>query len=375
MVQISARNFLDHMTYQGFERPYFVELFGPLVGLEDEWRAQGATEDEVALHAFDFDYVLRAGVHAVTGMLGGQKPAVLEETDTYIIRRDSLGRTMKLIKEVASIPLPLDYPVKDWDTWRAVKPLYEFSEARFHEGWEDRARAARAEGRLICAGIPGGYDLPRQLMGDELACLSFYTQPDLIADILSTAAETSYQVLDRVSERVTIDVLSVHEDLAGNAGPLVGPKQIEAHLAPYYRRVWDMLHDRGTRLFQQDSDGDLSSVLDCFVARGGINSSIPIQPAAGMDPVALRRRFGRRLAMMGGLDKYALLGTKDDILAELERKLLPLRDEPGLVFGLDHRIVPGTPLENYRYYVDTAREMLGLPPRRESGGLWMRMAF
>jgi hypothetical protein len=31
-----------------------------------------------------------------------------------------------------------------------------------------------------------------------------------------------------------------------------------------------------------------------------------------------------------------------------------------MCFSLDHRIPNGTPLENYRYYVKTAQEMLGI---------------
>ncbi len=49
--------YLDLMTYAPAHRPMFVELFGPLIGLEQEWRAQGATEDEINLTAFDWDYV------------------------------------------------------------------------------------------------------------------------------------------------------------------------------------------------------------------------------------------------------------------------------------------------------------------------------
>ena len=35
----------------------FTELFGPLIGLEEEWRAQGASAEELDLSAFDFYYV------------------------------------------------------------------------------------------------------------------------------------------------------------------------------------------------------------------------------------------------------------------------------------------------------------------------------
>lgn len=40
--------YLDHMTFRHSEGEMFCELFGPLIGLEEEWRAQGASEDERA---------------------------------------------------------------------------------------------------------------------------------------------------------------------------------------------------------------------------------------------------------------------------------------------------------------------------------------
>ena len=64
-----------------------------------------------------------------------------------------------------------------------------------------------------------------------------------------------------------------------------------------------------------------------------------------MDIVALRKKYGRRLAMKGGIDKHVLRQDKSAIRAELEYKLQPLMREGGMVFGLDHRIVNGTPIE------------------------------
>ena len=49
--------------------------------------------------------------------------------------------------------------------------------------------------------------------------------------------------------------------------------------------------------------------------------------------------------------------------------------EGGVVFGLDHEIPNGTPLENYRYYVDLGREILGLPPRSPERRGWARMGM
>ncbi|MCG3180366.1 MAG: hypothetical protein BIFFINMI_02726 [Phycisphaerae bacterium] len=236
------------------------------------------------------------------------------------------------------------------------------------------ARQARDRGELVRAAMPGGFDLPRQLMGEERACMAFYDQPELIADILSTARDTCLAVLDRVTAELAVDMLCVHEDFAGKSGPLVGPRQIERFIGPYYRAVWDLVSSRGTRLFDIDSDGDCNPVLDGLLA-AGINHMHPFEPAAGMDIVAVRKRLGKELAIKGGIDKHVLRRSKADIRAELEYKMQPLTRQTGTIFGLDHRIPNGTPLENYRYYVKTGREILGIPPLNpaKSRG-WARMA-
>ena len=45
----------------------------------------------------------------------------------------------------------------------------------------------------------------------------------------------------------------------------------------------------------------------------------------------------------------------------------------GTIFGIDHRIPNGVKIEDYRYYVNLGREMLGIEPI--SAERWARMAF
>jgi len=370
----SRQEYLDLMTFGPAPRPMFVELFGPLVGLEDEWRRQGAAPDELDLTAFDWDYVETIGGGGHTGLRGGLERQVLQETAEYRLERDPLGRTVKLFKGAATIAHPLDFPVRTMDDWRRVKPMYEFHEDRVDPAAVAAARAAQRRGVLVVAGIPGAFNTPRELMGEEAVCLAYYTQPELLDDMLATFADTAVRVLERVTEHVTIDQLSVHEDFAGKSGPMAGPPQIRQFFKPYFRRVWDLVSSRGTRIFQMDSDGNLNAVIDALLDCG-LTSIFPMEPAAGMDVVALRQRYGGRLAMLGGLDKHVLRQDRPAIRRELEYKMQPRMRGGGLVFGLDHRIPNGTPLENYRYYVDTGRAMLGLPPRSPLGRGWRRMAL
>ncbi|TVQ22077.1 MAG: hypothetical protein EA382_12595 [Spirochaetaceae bacterium] len=364
--------YLDYMTGRSVKRPMLVELFGPLVGLDDEWRAQGASDDEVELRAFGFDYVKRHGV-SVAGGLYPKLPdeAVSEDADS-IITRDGYGRLVKLAKGKATIPLPLAYPVKGESDWLTFKERYAFSDARFTDGWADAARAARDAGTLITAHIPGGYDEIRQLMGDEEACIGFYTQPELMRDMLDTFARLNREILSRIAAEVPVDQLSVHEDFAGKSGPLLGPNIIDEFIGPYYLSAWEIAEASGAQIFQLDSDGNITPVVDALM-RGGVNSILPNEPAAGMDIVELRKKYGSALMLVGGIDKFAVRTSRDAVDAELDYKLQPLMRQGGVIFGLDHRIPDGTPLETYRYYVSRAAAMLGLDPDREPG--WARMAF
>ena len=362
-MRVRREEYLDHMTFRANRRPLLCDLFGPIVGLRAEWRDQGATQAELDFTAFRFREPLLAGVPVNTRLLRPHPEEVLEETEQFVVLRDQFGRRSKLFRHVGTSPLPLEYPVRNMNDWLKFKPHYEFSEERFAAGWEEAARQAAAEGKVVRVSIPGGFDEPRQLLGEEGVCLAFYDQPELIHDMLRTIGDMCERVLDRVSATVQVDQLNVHEDMAGKSGSLAGPAQIEEFIAPYYRQVWEMLAERGARTFDQDSDGNMNGVIDAFLD-AGVNVMHPLEPAAGMDIVALRKQYGTRLAFVGGLDKHVLRRGHDAIEAELEYKLPPMVESGGCMLSLDHRIPNGTPLEAYRFYNQKAWEILDREARR-----------
>lgn len=343
---VSREEYLAYLTFRANTRPLFTEIFGPLLGLRDEWKAQGATLEELSFAAFRYRDGQETSLPVHTGWLGGDAPVILEESADHLVYRDHMGRRMQLAKTAATLALPTTYPVATMDDWRRIKHHYEYAPARL-------GSAPSPPGWITTVHIPGGFDEPRQLLGEEALALACYEQPELLHDILQTIGDTVVRVL----EQVRFDQLAVHEDMAGRNGPLFGPKQVEEFIGPYYRRAWTVAQERGARLFKQDSDGDMRPVLPAFLA-AGVNVIYPCEPTAGMDIVKLRAVYGPRLAFIGGLDKHVLRRSREEIVAELEYKLPPLIQSGGCVFGLDHRIPNGTPLAHYRFYVAKVWEIL-----------------
>ena len=368
----NREQYIAHCNFEFTGREFFCELFGPLHTLEAEWRRQGATEKEIAMTAFDWDYVMRTGLSGTTHPITGRSTVILEDTPEYTISIDRMGRKQKLIKKSATIPLPMEYPVKCMDDWLKVKHWYEFSENRIDVEKLKHQKELHDKGYLTLISIPGGFDEPRQLMGEEDLCIAYYDDPELIEDMMTTFTDTALKVLERVGEIVPIDNLCVHEDMAGKSGPLIGPNLISEFIAPYYQKVWDCARSYGAKIFSQDSDGNMNPIIDAFLDCG-VNCFFPLEPASGMDIVEIRKKYGNKMCLKGGIDKHVLRRDKDAIRAELEYKMSDVMLGGGTIFSLDHRIPNGVSIENYRFYVEYGRKLLGLPPISEEG--WGRMAF
>lgn len=369
----AREQYIDLMTHNHPERPMFSELFGPIVGLDAQWRAQGAEEDMISLERFSFDYVPYTNLGEF-GPIGCPKPVVLQEDAVSYVGIDHLGRRVRLDKRTATIPLPETYPVETMDDWMKIKKWFLYDDSRVTPEELSHARQQQAEGTLIKVNLLGAFDILRELMGEVNCCIAYYEDPELINDILDTISATNARLLERICREVTVDALFIHEDMAGKTGPMIGPNLVREFMVPYYQNAWQILQASGTKLFCQDSDGDINVDIDAFI-EGGVNVFLPCEPAANMDIVALRKKYGNRIAFHGGIDKHVLRKSKEEIKAELDYKLQPCMLEGGVVFGLDHRITNGTPLENYIYYVDYARQKLGLEDFRTAEPCWGRMGF
>lgn len=92
------------MTFQGGTRPMCSEHFGALIGLDAEWRAQGASENELNMMAFDWEDVPMVPCAGECGPINTPEPVLLEEIETHQVIRDHLGRTGKLCKDTATLP-------------------------------------------------------------------------------------------------------------------------------------------------------------------------------------------------------------------------------------------------------------------------------
>jgi len=129
-------------------------------------------------------------------------------------------------------------------------------------------------------------------------------------------------------------------------------------MVPRYKQVTDFLHSQGVDIIHIDSDGNVNELIPIWL-EVGINFPWPLEVAAGVDPIALRKKYGKDIILGGGIDKRTFLKGKEAIHEEVMSKVPFLAETGGYFPCLDHVVPPDITLENFRYYVNLLREIAG----------------
>jgi len=318
---------------------------------------------------FGLDRIDYLGLN-VLGMMPAYDEETLSEDERYIVRRYSDGRVTKALKEGEahgtrmSMDQGLTWPVTNREDWAQVKLRFDAtSEARYPMWWDEEVRRLKGRDYPLAVthnGCFGLYSRMRSLMGTLAACMVFYDDPVLAEDILDHQTNYLLEVIHPALDVLEFDYFNFFEDFAGKGGPLVGPKLFRKFLMPRYRRIIDQLHAHGVRHIWLDSDGDTRVLIPLFIEMG-VTVHWPLERAAGMDPVEVRRLYGHALGLSGGIDKRELTRDFAAIDAELYR-IAPLIEDGGYIPTLDHAVPPDIPYENWLYYLECKARLLGIDP-------------
>jgi len=184
-----------------------------------------------------------------------------------------------------------------------------------------------------------------------VACVE---EPQLVGRYLDCVAERAIRKLPFVRKHGA-DVIWAGGDLAGNQGPIYGPRVFRELLLPRLRRIVEKCHELGLPYVFR-SDGNLWSIADDLFVESGVDGYGEIDVNAGMDIGELRRRFPK-LVLCGNVSCSTVLhlGSVDDVIREA-RICIDKARGGGHIVGSSNSIVHGTPAENVIAMFETARE-------------------
>ena len=178
------------------------------------------------------------------------------------------------------------------------------------------------------------------------ADLASYPWPDI--DEGSRYAATQFA-------RAGVDILITGDDVAGQKGLLMRPDTwrtfLKPHLAATIRAARETRRDLA--VFYH-SDGDVTALIPELI-EVGVDILNPVQPEC-MDPAAVKRAFGDRLAFWGTVSVQRTLpfGTPDDVRAEVRARIAEVGRGGGLILAPAHVLGPEVPWDNIVAFFDAA---------------------
>ena len=320
------------------------------------WQKEGMPADVHVNTYFEFDRIETAPISL--GFIPPVEAKIVEEDKETAIYMDELGNKWKRWKNrEIGMSQWIEFGLKDWKTWEKYKErLNPHSPVRYPEYWEDWKRCVKD--RDYPLGISAGsfYGWVRNWMGMENLSLMFYDNPELVKEIINYISDFVCKTIEKAVNEVKFDFALIWEDLGMKTGPLISPDLFKKFCLPAYKKVTDFLKSHGIDVIMVDSDGNNDVIIPLWL-EGGVNGLYPLEVAADTDAVELRKKYGKKLILMGNIDKRAFRKTKKEVEEEVMKKVPFLIKEGGYIPFVDHSVPPDVPFENFKYYLELVKNL------------------
>ena len=229
----------------------------------------------------------------------------------------------------------------------------------------DRSGAIPQHGGADCArknvflstAVLGAFDAMNALCGHECVLAGMATDPDWLKDMCDVYATVTIDMLEMAYQEVGLpDGLWVWDDLGFKQRPFMSPGMYREIVLPAHKRLFDFAHGKGLPVVLH-CDGMVESLIPLLI-EAGINCLQPLEVKAGMDLLKIKKAFGDRIALIGGMDVRTLLSNDLDVVRrELEAKMPGVMAGGGYVLQVDHSLPDQVSYETYRYFVDKGLEL------------------
>jgi uroporphyrinogen decarboxylase len=319
----------------------------------ERWHQEGLPEGMSFVDYFDLDKM--ASITVDNSPRYEEK--VIAEDDSSVTYTSKWGATLREWKHAASTPEFLGFTIVDRPSWEAAKARITPSKDRIP--WErlrQNYKRWREEGYWLTGTLWFGFDVTHAwIIGTERMLMALVEDPEWVMDMFEHLLETNLTLFDMMwEEGYRFDSVFWYDDMGYKHRTFFSLRTYREVLQKYHQRAIDWAHAKGIKAHLH-SCGDIHTFVPELVDMGldGLN---PLEVKAGMDPMALKKEFGDRLLLHGGINAV-LWDQPEAIIAEMEKVVPVLKQNGGYVFSSDHSVPSAVSLEDFRRIIDKAKEL------------------
>lgn len=294
---------------------------------------------------------------------------VLEHKDGHYIVRDWMGAITEISDQYdyTYIRSAKDFVTRKWHKfpvgsradWEEMKQRFDpDTPGRHPEDLDARCEALKERDYPADLHFNAPFWQLREWCGMEGLCMFMLEDPDFVREMATFWTEFVSRTLAPVLKGVALDSVGMSEDMAYKEHSMISPAMVRRFLLPAYERWCSEIRASGCPIVSMDSDGHIGELIPIWI-EAGMNCCGPIEVAAGNDVVEYRRRFGRKMAYTGTVDKRAIAKGGEVMEQEVKRVVLPLAVDGGHIPGCDHGVPPDISWPDYIEYARLLAKLTG----------------
>ncbi len=154
-----------------------------------------------------------------------------------------------------------------------------------------------------------------------------------------------------------VDMLWTGDDVGMQTGMMISLALWREYFKPRYAKLYSEFKKLSPSIkIAYHSCGNCEPILD-EMHELGLDVINPIQPGA-MNPVYIKRRYGKKLALWGTLDEQKILpfGTPEEVKTEVKRLIKNCAPGGGFILTPAHNIQSDTSMENILAFYKAAKD-------------------
>nr|MCU0876015.1 hypothetical protein [Pirellulaceae bacterium] len=193
---------------------------------------------------------------------------------------------------------------------------------------------------------------PKGIRDVEEWYISTVTRKDYVRTVFERQCEIAEQniatLIDLFGDLVDAAMIT-GTDFGTQRGPFISKAAYRDLFQPFHKRVNALIHAKSKWKTFIHSCGSVYQLIPDFI-ESGFDILNPVQcSAAEMDPVRLKKEFGKDVTFWGGgvdTQKTISFGTPQQVYDEVRQRIDIFNENGGFVFNSIHNIQGPTPTEN-----------------------------
>jgi len=179
-------------------------------------------------------------------------------------------------------------------------------------------------------------------------------EPEKVKAESDEAVNTALERAARLQRNGGLDGFALCADYCLNTGPFLRPSQFSEFVTPFLAKLIRGYRDRGFYTIKH-TDGNIMPILDQLVDAHP-HALHSLDPQAGVDLAEVKRRYGRRVCLIGNVSCGKLdTGTDEEVVASARHALRHGMPGGGYIFSTSNCIYTGMRLSRYELMLDIWR--------------------